>query len=301
MSCIPYSLISHTTTTPSLHCGFQTQNKCSKRRVLDEKNWAKFHRWLSWIIISLSCRYSWHCGHYLVCKSILSTYPMPFILGGFPHSTMSFSNLYSWRGVSSQYVLFKYPQWVLSHWVSYSRHPMPLSDTGVQAICLSRQSDPLNSLPHSAFWLPGTIYAGVLPHSMFLSMKDSLWSSIMSNNLPQSAAWLFPDTLDIPMPFILVGLPPTTFFSNIHSGSFLTGFCTLDVTILLTPNHDCFFFTHHSDPIAPDSSHMTYLLRSQSAWLQSFPLQTISLMITHLDSLPMTPYLRSTWSVCQTH
>jgi len=213
MSCILYSLISHTTTTPSLHCGFQTRNKCSKRRVLDEKNWAKFHRWLSWIITSLSYHYSWHCGHYLVCKSILSTYPMPFILGGFPHSTMSFSNSYSRHpmpfilggGVSSQYILFKYPQWVLPHWVLYSRYPMPLSDTGVQAICLSWQSDPLNSLPHLAFWLPGTIYAGVLPRSMSLSMKDSFWSSIMSNNLPQSAAWLFPDTLDILMPFILGG------------------------------------------------------------------------------------------------
>jgi len=88
--------------------------------------------------------------------------------GGFPHS-MSFSN-------------------------SYSRPPMPLSDTGVQVICLRWQSDPLNSLPHSAFWCPGTIYAGVLSCSMFLSMKDSFWSSIMSNNLLQSAAWLFPNS-----------------------------------------------------------------------------------------------------------
>jgi len=67
---------------------------------------------------------------------------------------------------------------------------MLLSDTGVQVICLSQQSDPLNSLPHSAFWLPDTIYAGVLSRSMSLSIKDSFWSSIMSNNLPQSAAWL---------------------------------------------------------------------------------------------------------------
>jgi len=37
------------------------------------------------------------------------------------------------------------------------------------------------------------------------------------------------------------------------------------VTILLTLNHDCSLFTHYSDLIAPDSSHMTYLLRSQSA------------------------------------
>ena len=78
--------------------------------------------------------------------------------------------------------------------MGYSRHPMPFSDTGVQAIYLSWQSDPLNSLPHSAFWLLGTIYAGVLSRSMSLSMKDSFWSSIMSNNLPQSAAWLFPNS-----------------------------------------------------------------------------------------------------------
>jgi len=39
----------------------------------------------------------------------------------------------------------------------------------------------------------------------------------------------------------------------------------LVVTILFTPNYDCFLFTHHSNPIAPDSSFMTYLLRSQSA------------------------------------
>jgi len=52
--------------------------------------------------------------------------------GGFPHS-MSFSNL-------------------------YSRHPMLLPDTKVQVICLHRQSDPLNCLPYSVFWLPCTIY-----------------------------------------------------------------------------------------------------------------------------------------------
>jgi len=141
MSCIPYSLLSYTTTIPLLHRGFQTQNKYSKKRVLDEKNWAKFHRWLSWIIISLSCHY---CDYCLVREWVLSTYPMPFILVGLPPSTS-------------------------------------------------------------------------------LSIKDSFWSSIMSNNLPQSAAWLFPDTLDIPMPFILVGLPPSTSLSNIHSRSFLTG------------------------------------------------------------------------------
>jgi len=132
--------------------------------------------------MSLSCHYSWHCSHCLVCKSILSTYPMPFILEGFPHSTMSFSNSYSQHPmplityfifliylmpfdngvlstsnaiyterVSSQYVLFKYPQWVFPHWVSYSRHPMLLSDTRVQAICFSWQSDSLNSLPHLVF------------------------------------------------------------------------------------------------------------------------------------------------------
>jgi len=81
----------------------------------------------------------------LITHFIFLTYLMPFDNG----ILLTFNAIYT-GGVSSQYVLFKYPQWVLPHWVSYSRHPMPLSDTGVQAICLSRQSDPLNCLPH--FW-----------------------------------------------------------------------------------------------------------------------------------------------------
>jgi len=227
--------------------------------------------WLFWVIISLLYRYSWHCGHCLVCRSILLTYPMLFILGEFSHS-ISFSNLYIQHpmlliayfifltylmpfdnrvlstskaiytgGVSSQYVPFKYPQWVLPHWVSYSQHLMLLSDIGVQVICLSQQSDPLNSLPHSAFWLPGTIYAGVLSRSMSLAMKDSFWSSIMSNNLPQSAAWLFPNSpsqliIQLFCPLSTVGLSSLGFlFMKDSFWSFI-----IVQTIFLSRQPDCF-------------------------------------------------------------
>jgi len=61
--------------------------------------------------------------------------------------------------------------------------------------------------------------------------------------------------------------------------------------LLLTPNYDNTSFTHQSDLITLDSSHMTYLLHSQSAQLWTFPLQTFSLTITHPDSLRMTLYL----------
>jgi len=119
--------------------------------------------------------------------------------------------------------------------------PMPLSDTGVQVICLSRQSDPLNSLPHSVFWLPGTIYAGVLSRSMFLSMKDSFWSSIMSNNLPQSAAWLFPNSpsqsiIRLFCPLSTVGLSSLGFlFMKDSFWSFI-----IVQTIFLSRQPDCF-------------------------------------------------------------
>jgi len=54
------------------------------------------------------------------------------------------------------------------------------------------------------------------------------------------------------------------------------------VTILLTLNHDHISFTHRSNLIALNSSYMTHLLRSQSAWLWSFPFWTISPTITQL-------------------
>ena len=118
---------------------------------------------------------------------------------------------------------------------------MPLSDTGVQVICLSRQSDPLNSLPHSVFWLPGTMDAGVFPHSMFLSMKDSFWSSIMSNNLPQSAAWLFPNSpsqsiIQLFCPLSTVGLFSLGFLSIKDSFWFFI----IVQTIFLSWQADCF-------------------------------------------------------------
>jgi len=56
----------------------------------------------------------------------------------------------------------------------------------------------------------------------------------------------------------------------------------ITVTIWLTLNYDHISFTHRSNPIALDSSYMTHLLRSQSAWLWSFPFWTISPMITQL-------------------
>jgi len=54
----------------------------------------------------------------------------------------------------------------------------------------------------------------------------------------------------------------------------------LKVFLGVTPVLQLFFtlnyydipFTHHSDPIALDSPYMTYLLRSQSARLRTFPL-----------------------------
>jgi len=106
--------------------------------------------WLFWVIISLSCHYSWHCSHCLVCKSILSTYLMPFILGGLPHSTISFSN-------------------------SYSQHPLPL-------------------ITYFTFWT----YLMPFDNGV-LSTSNAIYTGGFS-------------------------------FSNIHSGSFLTGFCTLDIS-----------------------------------------------------------------------
>ena len=84
-----------------------------------------------------------------------SVFLMPL---SFPNAYSRHPNAVYTGGVSSQYILFKYPQWVLPHWVSYSWHLMPLPDTEVQVICLYRQSDPLNCLPNLAFWLPCTIY-----------------------------------------------------------------------------------------------------------------------------------------------
>jgi len=40
------------------------------------------------------------------------------------------------------------------------------------------------------------------------------------------------------------------------------------VTTFLIPNYDYFIFTHHSDLVALDSTHMTYLLQAQSALLR---------------------------------
>jgi len=40
------------------------------------------------------------------------------------------------------------------------------------------------------------------------------------------------------------------------------------VTTFLILNYDYFIFTHHSDPVALDSTHMTYLLQAQSALLR---------------------------------
>jgi len=85
MSCIPYSLISHTTTTPSLHCGFQTRNKCSKRRVLDEKNWANF--------------IDDYPGSSFLCY-VVTAITVLFVMG-----TLDISNAVYTGGASFQYVL----------------------------------------------------------------------------------------------------------------------------------------------------------------------------------------------------
>ena len=85
-----------------------------------------------------------------------------------------------------------------------------------------------------------------------------------------------------------------SFFSHVAASSVCYNFS-------FTLNYYDIPFTHRSDPITPDSSYMTYLLRSQSARLRTFFLYTISLMITHPDSFRMTSYLRLTWSVHQTH
>jgi len=187
------------------------------------------------VLLTSKCRLYWG-GFLAVCPVQISTVgpsSLGFVLltsnaidtGGFPHS-MSFSNLYSW-------------------------HLMPLSETGVQAICLSQQSDPLNSLPHLVFWLPCTIYAGVLSCIMSLSMKDSFWSSTMSNNLPQSAAWLFPNSpsqliIQLFCPLSTVGLSSLGFLSmkdsfwsfyhiivNTSVGSFLTRVYSKDLRFVL--------------------------------------------------------------------
>ena len=42
----------------------------------------------------------------------------------------------------------------------------------------------------------------------------------------------------------------------------------LGVTTFLIPNYYYFILTHHSDPIAFDSFHMTYLLQAQLALLR---------------------------------
>ena len=91
--------------------------------------------WFLWIIVCISCLVSWHwisrlsssilmwSLHWcLVPEELFSVFLMP----------LSFPNAYSW-------------------------HPNAI-DTGVQVICLHWQSDLLNSLPHSVFWLSYTIY-----------------------------------------------------------------------------------------------------------------------------------------------
>ena len=46
------------------------------------------------------------------------------------------------------------------------------------------------------------------------------------------------------------------------------GYLNGTVTTFLIPNYYYFILTHHSDPIAFDSSHMTYLFQAQSALLR---------------------------------
>ena len=106
--------------------------------------------WLSWVIISLLCHYLWHCSHCLVCKSILLTYPMPFILGG----------------VSSQYVLLKF--------VLLTSNAIYTEEVSLQYVLLK----------------------------FVLLTFNAIYTERVSCSMS---------------------------FSNIHSGSFLTGFSTLDI------------------------------------------------------------------------
>jgi len=69
----------------------------------------------------------------LIIYFIFLTYLMPFDNG-----VLLTSNAVYTGGVSSQYVLFKYPQWVLPHWVLYSWHPMPFILGGFLIECPSQ-------------------------------------------------------------------------------------------------------------------------------------------------------------------
>ena len=74
-----------------------------------------------------------------------------------------------------------------------------------------------------------------------------------------------------------------------------------NVTILLIPNYDHIFFTHRSDPIALNSSYMTYLFQAQSA--QSPFRLFFSRLLSFTVDLLISAYTAywSTWSVRQTH